>query len=85
LSTKSLFLKDYQHGNNTFANLGASGGFALRSQHKKVKKVTQLLNDGGCNDGDAPRPPTPQGLKRLPKTSPVDFFCLSHLFIARLL
>ncbi len=38
-------------------DLVAFGGFALRPQHEKVEKATQLLSDGNCSDGDAPQPP----------------------------
>jgi hypothetical protein len=62
LSTKSSSLKDFQHGNNALVDSTTFGGFMLRLQHEKVKKAPQLLNNGGRNDGDVPRPPTLQAL-----------------------
>jgi len=59
LSAKSSFLKDLQHGSNALADLTTFGGFVLRLWHRKVEKATQLLRDGGRNDGDAQRPPMP--------------------------
>jgi hypothetical protein len=59
LLAKNSSLKDLQHKNNALADSTAFRGFALRPQHGKAKKITQLLNNGGHSDGDVPRPPKP--------------------------
>jgi hypothetical protein len=61
LTPKSPLLKDPQHGNGTPIDSAALGRSALRLQHERVEKSTQLLCNGGLSKGNTPRLPMPQG------------------------